>query len=126
MVGYSGSVSRNEDGTHNDSTNPTYRNICDYAESIRVTFNGDKLKYEDMLQLFFDLHTPSDPRWAGTQYRSAIFVYTKEQQQMAELACKQRGTLGEMVKVEQASDFYRGEEYHQKYVEKATAGVYGR
>jgi peptide-methionine (S)-S-oxide reductase len=74
-----------------------------------------------MLEMFFDMHSPSD--W-GTQYRSAIFVYTQEQKYLAEVACKKRGSRGEMVKIEDASDFYRGEEYHQKYVEKATARRY--
>jgi peptide-methionine (S)-S-oxide reductase len=118
VVGYSGSVSRDK------IINPTYRNICDYAESIRITYNDDKLKYEDLLEMFFDMHTPSDPRWGGTQYRSAIFVYTDEQKALAEIACKKRGSIGDMVKIEYASDFYRGEEYHQKYVEKATARRY--
>jgi len=95
----------------------------DYAESIRVTYNADKLKYEDLLEMFFSFSTPTDPRWAGTQYRSAIFVYTPEQRALAEHACKTRGTIGKFVKVEDASDFYRAEEYHQKYVEKASAGV---
>jgi peptide-methionine (S)-S-oxide reductase len=118
VVGYSGSVSRDK------IINPTYRNICDYAESIRITYNDDKLKYEDLLEMFFDMHTPSDSRWGGTQYRSAIFVYTDEQKALAEIACKKRGSIGDMVKIEYASDFYRGEEYHQKYVEKATARRY--
>jgi len=53
-------------------------------------------------------------------------VHTEDQKKLAELACKQRGALGEYVSVEMASDFYRGEEYHQKYVEKQSVGVYGR
>jgi peptide-methionine (S)-S-oxide reductase len=77
-----------------------------------------------MLEMFFDMHTPSDSRWGGTQYRSAIFVYSEEQKYLAEVACKKRGSIGLMVKIEDASDFYRGEEYHQKYVEKATARRY--
>jgi len=89
-----------------------------------VTFNKDKWTYERLLDYFFGVHTPTDPRWGGTQYRSAIFVYTEEQKQLAEQACKERGTMGEYVSVEMASDFYRGEEYHQKYVEKSVSGAY--
>eukprot|EP00532_Pseudo-nitzschia_australis_P007671 CAMPEP_0168162964 /NCGR_PEP_ID=MMETSP0139_2-20121125/111_1 /TAXON_ID=44445 /ORGANISM="Pseudo-nitzschia australis, Strain 10249 10 AB" /LENGTH=168 /DNA_ID=CAMNT_0008079803 /DNA_START=308 /DNA_END=814 /DNA_ORIENTATION=+ len=122
VVGYSGSTSRNSDDPA--SQNPTYRNVQDYAESIRVTFNKDKWTYEQMLQFFFDVHTPADPRWAGTQYRSAIFYHTEEQKQLVEHACKQLGALGKFVSVEEASDFYRAEEYHQKYVEKQVANVY--
>jgi len=118
VVGYSGSVSR----LSRNDVNPTYRNIQDYAESIRITFNTDKLKYEDLLEMYFEMHTPygSD----SSQYRSAIFVYTPEQKQLAEAACKAHGTIGTYVTVEEASDFYRGEEYHQKYVEKATSARY--
>jgi peptide methionine sulfoxide reductase MsrA len=90
-----------------------------------VTFNRDKWTYEELLDYFFGVHYPSDPRYAGTQYRSAIFCHTEEQKQLAEAACKKKGALGKFVAVEMASDFYRAEEYHQKYVEKQTAGIYG-
>lgn len=115
-MGYSGSTSR--DSENPADQNPTYRNVQDYAEAIRVTFSKDKWTYEQMLELFFEMHYPSDPRFAGTQYRSAIFCHTEGQKQMAEHACKQRGALGAYVSVEAASNFYRAEEYHQKYVEK--------
>ena len=122
VAGYSGSTSR---GSENPADqNPTYRNIQDYAESIRLIFNKDKLTYEQVLEMFFDFHTPSDPRWAGTQYRSAIFVHTNDQKQLAEQACKARGELGKLISVEEASDFYKAEEYHQKYVEKQTSNAY--
>ena len=116
MVGYSGSHS-------SQTSNPTYRNIQDYAESIRVTFDPSKVSYNDMLDMFFGFHTPADPRWAGTQYRSAIFVHTLEQRNLAEAAVKAQGTIGKYVAVEDASDFYRAEEYHQKYIKKATSGL---
>lgn len=117
VVGYSGSISHS-------TLNPTYRNILDYAESIRVVYNTEKLPYEQVLDYFFEFHYPSDPKYAGTQYRSAIFVHTPEQQLLAEAACKQRGQIGTFIKIEKASDFYRAEEYHQKYVEKSTTARY--
>lgn len=113
MVGYSGSKDEN-------AINPTYQNVQDYAESIRVIFDPSVISYTDLLDIFFEVHTPADPRWAGFQYRSAIFVHTPEQRELAELAVQSRGALGKMVAVEAASDFYRAEEYHQKYIEKAT------
>ena len=70
--------------------------------------------------MFFSFHTPSDPRFAGTQYRSAIFTHTKEQQQLALQAIEDKGRLGSWVAVEDASDFYQAEEYHQKYIDKMT------
>ena len=92
------------------------------AESIRISFDPAQISYADLLNLFFDMHTPADPRWAGTQYRSAVFVHTPEQRELAEQAVQSRGALGKFVAVEDASDFYRAEEYHQKYIEKATMG----
>jgi len=77
-----------------------------------------------MLDLFFDFHTPADPRWAGTQYRSAIFVQNAEQRLMAEEALKGRGAIANFIAVEDASDFYRAEEYHQKYLDKMTMTMF--
>jgi len=118
VVGYSGSVSRNSDNPANQ--NPTYRNVQDYAESIRVVFNPSKWTYEQLCDTFFDSHYPSS---FSTQYRSAIFCFTLEQKQIAEAACKKHGEKGKQVAVEMASDFYRAEEYHQKYIEKQMSGV---
>jgi len=122
VVGYSGSTSRDTDAPA--PYNPTYRNVQDYAESIRVTFNRDKWTYEELLDYFFQIHYPSSG--GSTQYRTAIFYHTEEQRQLAEQACTKQGSKGKFVSVEAASDFYRAEEYHQKYVEKQTSGAYGR
>eukprot|EP00548_Thalassiothrix_antarctica_P012906 CAMPEP_0194170092 /NCGR_PEP_ID=MMETSP0154-20130528/4759_1 /TAXON_ID=1049557 /ORGANISM="Thalassiothrix antarctica, Strain L6-D1" /LENGTH=191 /DNA_ID=CAMNT_0038881799 /DNA_START=82 /DNA_END=657 /DNA_ORIENTATION=- len=110
IVGYSGSSSSSRN-------NPTYWNIQDYAESIRVTFDNDEWTYEQLLEYFFRIHTPSG---AGTQYRSAIFCHTEDQKNLAERVCRAQGELGKSVAIEMASDFYRAEEYHQKYIKKAT------
>jgi len=113
VVGYSGSKNPQ------DTPNPTYQNILDYAESIRVEFDPDVVDYSELLHMFFQFHTPADPRWCGTQYRSAIFVHTEEQRRLAERALRMRGkAMAEMVAVEDGSDFYRAEEYHQKYLDK--------
>jgi peptide-methionine (S)-S-oxide reductase len=88
------------------------------AEAIRVTFDPKKLAYYDLLKMYFGFHTPSDPRFAGTQYRSAIFVHDAEQREYAELFVLSNG-LGRFVSVEDSSDFYKGEEYHQNYIDKA-------
>jgi peptide-methionine (S)-S-oxide reductase len=88
------------------------------AESIRISFDSSKLKYNDLLQMFVSFHTPSNPRWTGSQYRSAIFYHTKEQKENAISFVKTLGALGKYIAVEPASAFYRGEDYHQKYLEK--------
>lgn len=70
--------------------------------------------------MYFSFHTPGNPAWTGTQYRSAIFVHTKEQRKLAEamIKSKQGAALGEFSPVEDASDFYKAEEYHQRFLDK--------
>ena len=114
VVGYTGSKS----GTAQD---PTYQNVQDFAEGIRVHFNPDKISYQDLLDMVFSFHTPQDPRFAGTQYRSAIFYHTPEQKRLAEAAVEARGRVGSWVAIEPASDFYKAEEYHQKFIDKQTS-----
>jgi len=113
-VGYSGSKNP-------AAVDPTYDNIQDYAESIRVIFDPSKLTYADMLTMFFSFHIPADPRWAGTQYRSVVFVHDAKQRELAELTIKGQRRIGQFVAVENFSDFYRAEEYHQNYLDKALA-----
>eukprot|EP00555_Chaetoceros_dichaeta_P003274 CAMPEP_0198250900 /NCGR_PEP_ID=MMETSP1447-20131203/1915_1 /TAXON_ID=420782 /ORGANISM="Chaetoceros dichaeta, Strain CCMP1751" /LENGTH=211 /DNA_ID=CAMNT_0043935807 /DNA_START=33 /DNA_END=668 /DNA_ORIENTATION=+ len=112
VVGYSGSI----DPINNP--NPTYQSIKGYAESIRIRFDRTKVTYSDVLDMFFAFHTPTNPRFSGSQYRSAIFCLSPDQHQAAEETVKARGALGKFIAVEDSSDFYRGEEYHQKYMEK--------
>ena len=88
------------------------------AESIRIHFDPSMVSYEDLLSMFFAFHTPVDNHWTGTQYRSAIFVHTKEQRELAEAVIRQKGALGKFVSVEDASDFYKAEEYHQRFLDK--------
>ena len=91
------------------------------AESIRVAFDPNQLSYSELLQMFWDFHAPTDPRWSGTQYRSAIFVHNAEQRALAEQSLATKGAaLAKFVAIEDASDFYRAEEYHQKYIAKAS------
>jgi len=88
------------------------------AESIRIHFNPEKVSYEELLDMYFSFHTPGNPAWTGTQYRSAIFVHTDEQRKLAEALVKEKGALGDFSPVENASDFYKAEEYHQRFLEK--------
>jgi methionine-S-sulfoxide reductase len=94
--------------------------ISSDAETIRVSFDPSVISYNDILEMMFAFHTPADPRWAGTQYRSAIFAHNPEQRELAEKALqKVGGKLATYVAIEDSSDFYKAEEYHQKYLEKA-------
>ena len=112
MVGYSGAKSTS-------SKDPTHQNVQDYAETIQINFDTDVLSYDSLLDMFFAFHTPAPPQFTGTQYRSAIFYHTPEQKLAAEAALDARGAVARFVAVEPASNFYRGEEYHQKYLKKA-------
>jgi len=81
-----------------------------------VTFDPAIVSYDDLVNAFFAYHDPSP--WAGSQYRSAIFVHTAEQRAIATAAVSSKGALGKMAPIEEARDFYKGEEYHQKYLDK--------
>lgn len=111
VVGYSGS---NDEAT----SNPTYQNVQDYAESIRVDYDPAVLAYDQLLEMFFAFHTPNN--FAGSQYRSAIFYHTPQQRDEAVDSLAKKGPVFQrMVAVEPASDFYKAEEYHQNYLDKA-------
>jgi peptide-methionine (S)-S-oxide reductase len=120
-VGYSGGI----------TVNPTYEDVCtdqtQHAEAVQVEFDPDKVSYERLLDVFFQVHDPTTLNRqgpdVGTQYRSAIF-YHDELQQKAALATKTRldagGTFRRPIvtQIVPAAPFYRAEEYHQKYLAK--------
>ena len=111
--------------------NPTYREVCSgttgHAEAVEVTFDPSVVTFEELLDVFWNSHDPTTLNRQGpdrgTQYRSAVFFHTPEQQHAA-LASKQAldasGKYGDPVvtEVTQASTFWRAEEYHQRYFEK--------
>ena len=107
--------------------NPTYHDTHDgksgHAEAIRVTFDPAVLSYEDLLeQWFFKLHDPTtlnrQGNDVGTQYRSAIFPQSPEQESKARAAVERaNGEHGGRVvtTIEPAADWYPAETYHQDY-----------
>ena len=113
-----------------DLENPTYEQVCTdttgHAEVVEVKFDPDEISYEDLLEVFWGLHDPTQLNRqgpdVGRQYRSAIFVYDDEQRAIAE-ASKERQQERYLNKpivttIEPASTFYRAEDYHQRYLEK--------
>jgi len=116
--------------------NPTYEDTHDsksgHAEAIRVTFDPSVLSYEDLLeQWFFKLHDPTtlnrQGNDVGTQYRSAIFPQTPEQQSIAERVKARVEASGKWKRpittsIEPASNWYSGEGYHQDYLRKHPGG----
>jgi peptide-methionine (S)-S-oxide reductase len=120
-VGYAG-------GTVAD---PSYEKVCTgrtgHAEAVEVDYDPKKVSYEDLLEVFWNAHDPTTPNRqgpdVGTQYRSAIFTHSPEQQAAA-LASKEKleasGRLRAPVvkEITPAGPFYRAEDYHQRYFEK--------
>jgi peptide-methionine (S)-S-oxide reductase len=122
-------VSKVESGYIGGSTiNPTYKQVCSgnsgHAEAIRISFDPEVIAYEDLLDIFFATHDPTQLNRQGndigTQYRSAIFPHSPEQEEAARMAIARVGaTLDKPVvtTIEPLSDWYPAEDYHQSYWE---------
>jgi peptide-methionine (S)-S-oxide reductase len=114
--------------------NPTYKDVCTdrtgHAEVVEVKFDPAKVSYQRLLDLFFELHDPTQlnrqgPDW-GAQYRSAIFFHSPEQEAAAKATIArltEQKTFKKPIvtQVVPAENFWRAEEYHQKYLEKRGA-----
>lgn len=122
-------VSAVESGyTGGQTINPTYKQICagdtGHAEAIRVTFDPDVVSYGDLLDIFFATHDPTQLNRQGgdigTQYRSAIFPQSPEQEEQARAGIARANVEhgGRVVTtVEPAAHWYPAEGYHQDYWE---------
>ncbi len=118
-----------ESGYMGGSTpNPTYEDICTgrtgHAEVIQVKFEAGVVSFRDLLEIFFTIHDPTTPdrqgNDVGTQYRSAIFFHTPEQEKAARevIARLTQGKLWKypiVTEVTAASQFHAAEDYHQEY-----------
>ena len=111
--------------------NPTYKDVCTdqtgHAEVVQVTFDPEKVSYEQLLDVFFQMHDPTQVNRQGpdfgTQYRTAIFFHTPEQETKARKAKQALEASGKFrrpiaTEITPAGPFWRAEEYHQKYLEK--------
>ena len=111
--------------------NPTYEDVCTdqtgHAEVVHITFDPAKVSYDQLLNVFWEMHDPTTLNRqgpdVGRQYRSAIFFHSAEQEAIArkskaevEASAKFRRPI--VTEITPASTFYRAEEYHQKYLEK--------
>jgi len=110
---------------------PTYHDVCTgetgHAEVVRVEYDSARVSYEALLDVFWNCHNPTTLNRQGadigTQYRSAIFFYTPEQEMAARASKEKQEQLGRwhtplVTEILPAGDFYRAEEYHQRYFEK--------
>ena len=117
--------------TGGDFKNPSYKDVCTdrtgHAEAVEVEYDASKVSYQDLLNVFWENHDPTQlnrqgPDW-GTQYRSAIFFHSPEQEQAArdsKLAQEKSGRFNRAIvtQIVPAVTFYEAEDYHQQYLEK--------
>jgi peptide-methionine (S)-S-oxide reductase len=109
--------------------NPTYKQVCTdrtgHAEVVEVEYDPSQVSYEELLELFWSIHDPTTPDRqgpdVGSQYRSAIFYHTPEQQAAAQASkenASSRFRRPIVTEITPAPTFYRAEEYHQQYLAK--------
>lgn len=122
---------------------PSYRQVCTgktgHAEVVQVEYDPTRVTFAQLVEVFWQIHDPTTLNRQGpdfgTQYRSVIF-YSDEDERTAAEESKRRldesGQLGRPVvtQIVPAAEFYRAEEYHQRYYERMgiapTCGIHGR
>lgn len=120
--------------TGGKTDHPTYEQVCSgrtgHAEAVLVTFDPEKVTYDELLEAFWANHDPTTPNRqgpdVGEQYRSAVFFHTPEQEQKAREMKAALDTSGRfkrpiVTEITPAGPFHRAEEYHQRYLEKRGA-----
>ena len=122
------------------TANPTYKEVCSgrtgHAEVVRVVFDPKEISYEELLQIFFENHDPTQGMRqggdVGTQYRSGIYAYDDAQKRAAEKAlAAYQAKLTEAgygkitTEILNAPELYFAEDYHQQYLAKNPGGYCG-
>lgn len=110
---------------------PSYKLVCSgrtgHAEALEVVFDPAVVSYEQLLDLFWSIHDPTQVDRqgvdVGSQYRSVIFYHDEEQREKANISKRQMQGSGRFsrpitTEIVPASRFWRAEEYHQRYAEK--------
>jgi peptide-methionine (S)-S-oxide reductase len=126
-VGYAG-------GT---TPNPSYEEVCsgrtNHTEAVRVVFDPSVVSYADLVKTFFEVHDPTQGMRqgndVGTQYRSALYFTSPEQEQTARELTKVYGDelarrrLGEITtEIREVPTYYYAEDHHQQYLAKNPFG----
>jgi peptide-methionine (S)-S-oxide reductase len=129
-VGYAGGLTKN----------PTYRETCTgltgHTEAVLVVFDPEQVSYDELLQLFWESHDPTQGMRqgndVGTQYRSAIYTFSPEQAAAAEASrdayqreLSRAGYGSITTEIAPAGEFYYAEDYHQQYLQKNPNGYCG-
>ena len=108
---------------------PSYGDVCSgdtgHAEVVEIEFDPERVSYEELLAKFWELHDPTTPNRqgpdVGTQYRSAIFFHDPEQEAAAIRSrneAQERFSRPIVTEITPASEFWKAEDYHQRYFEK--------
>jgi peptide-methionine (S)-S-oxide reductase len=126
-VGYSGGK----------TNNPTYEDVCSgrtgHAEVVQVEFDPARVSYNELLQVFWQLHDPTQVNRQGpdmgTQYRTGIFFLSPEQEAAARASKEELDKSGRLrapvaTEITPASTFWPAEDYHQRYIEKRMRQVF--
>ena len=108
--------------------NPTYKQVCSgttgHAEVVQLTFDPSVISYREILEVFFTIHDPTTLNRQGadigTQYRSAIYHHSEDQQATAEQMVKEIDAAGIwdapiVTEITPAAEFFIAEDYHQEY-----------
>jgi peptide-methionine (S)-S-oxide reductase len=112
---------------------PTYEQVCTgttgHAEVVRVTYDPDRVTYEDLLDRFWAMHDPTQVNRqgpdVGDQYRTVIFTHSGEQDAAArasKAAQQERHSAPIATSIEPATGFWMAEGYHQCYLEQRRSG----
>ena len=110
---------------------PTYEEVCTdatgHAEAVQVEYDPNEISYDELLKVFWSNHDPTSLNRQGpdigNQYRSAIFFHDEEQKKIAQKSKEELEKSGKFQKqvvteIVPAPEFYKAEEYHQKYFQK--------
>lgn len=111
--------------------NPCYLDVCarvtGHAEAVQIEYNPKKISYEELLEIFWNCHDPTQLNRQGPdrgeQYRSAIFFHNVQQEAAAKASQENLQKSGKYEKdivtqIQPVGEFYLAEEYHQQYLEK--------
>jgi peptide-methionine (S)-S-oxide reductase len=109
--------------------NPTYKQVCGgdtgHAEAIRIAFDPDVISYDDILDIFFHIHDPTQLNRqgndVGTQYRSAVFPHSPAQAEAARKAIERAQADWDspiVTTIEAEAPWHVAEDYHQEYFER--------
>jgi len=131
-----GVVSTQVGYTGGRTSNPSYEDVCTdrtgHAEAVEVTYDPARVKYDDLLNVFWTNHDPTTANRqgpdVGEQYRSAIFFHSSTQEAAAKasrahLEAAHRFKKPIVTQILAAGPFYRAEDYHQQYLEKRGLSV---